>query len=101
MPRCSRLMLGTFARISQMSEELIDCLVIGAGPAGLAAAIYLGRFRRRFVVIDAGASRAQHIPLSHNYPGFSDGVTGPELLARMTRQACSYGASIVSGIVTV
>jgi thioredoxin reductase (NADPH) len=113
-------MLGTCARISlmashlsalqrneswrgkqgKMSEELIDCLVIGAGPAGLAAAIYLGRFRRRFVVVDAGRSRARHIPLSHNYPGFSEGVTGADLLARMTRQACSYGATIVSATVT-
>ena len=36
----------------------MECLVVGAGPAGLTAAIYLGRFRRRVRVIDGGASRA-------------------------------------------
>lgn len=75
----------------------MDCLVIGAGPAGLTAAIYLARFRRDFRVVDAGASRAALIPLSHNHPGFPDGIPGPELLARMRAQAERYSASIVSG----
>lgn len=81
-----------------MSEPL-DCLVIGAGPAGLSAAIYLARFRRRFRVVDGGASRAALIPVSHNHPGFPDGVAGTELLARMRRQAERYGAEIVAGTV--
>ncbi|WP_410315583.1 NAD(P)-binding protein, partial [Klebsiella pneumoniae] len=49
-----------------MDDSPLDCLVIGAGPAGLTAAIYLARFRRRFRVIDGGASRAALIPISHN-----------------------------------
>ncbi|MGZ8217904.1 NAD(P)/FAD-dependent oxidoreductase [Methylomagnum sp.] len=77
----------------------LDCLIIGAGPAGLTAAIYLARFRRSFQVIDAGASRASLIPLSHNYPGFPDGITGDELLARLRAQARRYGADIVAGAV--
>jgi thioredoxin reductase (NADPH) len=78
---------------------LLDCLVIGAGPAGLTAAIYLARFRRRFAVVDAGSSRAALIPLSHNYPGFPEGITGHDLLARLRTQAGRYGAAVVPGIV--
>ncbi|MGN6524801.1 MAG: FAD-dependent oxidoreductase, partial [Burkholderiaceae bacterium] len=53
-----------------MPEALLDCIIIGAGPAGLTAATYLARFRRRIAVLDGGASRASYIPCSHNYPGF-------------------------------
>ncbi|MGK7295342.1 MAG: NAD(P)/FAD-dependent oxidoreductase [Candidatus Wenzhouxiangella sp. M2_3B_020] len=73
----------------------LDCLVIGAGPAGLTAAIYLARFRRRFLVVDAGKSRASWIPVSHNHAGFPEGVTGPDLLRRMRTQAERYGAGIL------
>jgi thioredoxin reductase (NADPH) len=79
-----------------VSDDL-DCLVIGAGPAGLTAAIYLARYRRRSRVIDAGESRASLIPLSHNHAGFPDGISGPELLQRMRTQAERYGAQIESG----
>lgn len=75
----------------------MDCLIIGAGPAGLTAATYLARFRRRALVLDSGASRASWIPVSHNVPGFPDGVTGPALLRRMRAQALRYGASIQPG----
>jgi thioredoxin reductase (NADPH) len=75
----------------------IDCLVVGAGPAGLTAAIYLARFRRDFRVIESGASRASWIPRSHNHPGFPGGVRGKTLLARMRRQAEAYGAPITAG----
>jgi len=77
-----------------------DCVVVGAGPAGLTAAIYLGRFRRNVLVIDGGASRAARIPRSHNHPGFPDGVHGKTLLARMRRQASFYGAVIRTGNVS-
>jgi thioredoxin reductase (NADPH) len=69
-----------------------DCLVIGGGPAGLTAAIYLARFRRNVLVLDSGASRAALIPCSHNYPGFVAGISGPELLADLRAQAQDYGA---------
>lgn len=64
----------------------MDCLIIGGGPAGLMAAIYLARFRRRVCVVDAGASRAALIPRSHNVPGFVHGLSGDELIARMSAQ---------------
>jgi thioredoxin reductase (NADPH) len=72
-------------------------VVVGAGPAGLTAAIYLARYRRRFCVIDAGGSRAAWIPKSHNHPGFPGGISGKTLLSRMRRQAEAYGADIRSG----
>ena len=75
----------------------MDCLVIGGGPAGLTAAIYLARFRRDFLVVDSGASRASWIPVSHNHPGFPEGIAGAELLVRMRAQAERYGARIVPG----
>jgi thioredoxin reductase (NADPH) len=75
----------------------MDCLIIGGGPAGLTAAIYLARFRRRCLLVDTGASRAAWIPVSHNLPGFPDGIPGTELLARMRRQAQRYGAELMLG----
>ncbi|MDO9411117.1 MAG: NAD(P)/FAD-dependent oxidoreductase [Pseudolabrys sp.] len=74
-----------------------DCLIIGGGPAGLTAATYLGRFRRKVLVIDAGDSRALQIPESHNYPGFADGIAGPDLLREMRQQATQYGAEMLQG----
>lgn len=71
-----------------------DTVIIGAGPAGLTAATYLGRFRRRVLVLDGGPSRADWIPESHNTPGFPHGIGGPALLSRLRDQAGLYGAEI-------
>jgi thioredoxin reductase (NADPH) len=79
---------------------MLDCLIIGAGPAGLTAAIYLARFRRDILVVDAGNSRARLIPVSHNYPGFTNGVSGEELLQRLHEQAERYGTPFRNGTVT-
>jgi thioredoxin reductase (NADPH) len=74
-----------------------DCLIIGGGPAGLTAATYLGRFRRNVLVIDSGDSRAMWIPISHNILGFSEGVSGPDLLDTLRKQAAQYGARMLPG----
>jgi thioredoxin reductase (NADPH) len=78
--------------LSETSDHPLDCLIIGGGPAGLTAALYLARYRRDVIVIDDGTSRAALIPESHNYPGFSDGISGEALLARLAEQAEQYGA---------
>ena len=83
-----------------MTEPDLDCLVVGGGPAGLTAAIYLTRFHLSIKVVDAGKSRASLIPCTHNHSGYPDGIAGKELVARMTAQAQRYGASIVTGRVT-
>ena len=76
-------------------EALLDCLVIGAGPAGLTAATYLARYRRKVTVIDGGRSRARWIPASHNCPGFPFGVAGNDLLQRFRTQAEEFAVPIV------
>jgi thioredoxin reductase (NADPH) len=81
-------------------SETCDAAVIGAGPAGLTAAIYLARFRRKVIVIDRGGSRARLIPTSHNHAGFPEGIHGEDLLERMRTQAERYGAEMRSGDVT-
>jgi thioredoxin reductase (NADPH) len=80
-----------------MTYHQVDALIVGGGPAGLTAAIYLARYRRRVIVVDAGHSRAKWIPRSHNHAGFPDGISGDELLGRMRTQAERYGAIILDG----
>ncbi|WP_235528118.1 NAD(P)/FAD-dependent oxidoreductase [Sphingomonas sp. Leaf231] len=69
-----------------------DCIIIGAGPAGLTAAIYLARFHLAIRLFDSGSSRAAMIPCTHNHAGFPDGISGPALLGLMQAQAARYGA---------
>src|SRR5437764_7738045 len=84
----------------RMDEQILDCLIIGGGPAGLTAAIYLARFHLGILVVDGGKSRAGLIPCTRNHAGYPDGIEGTELLRRMRDQASSYGAEIESEFVT-
>ncbi len=78
-----------------MAGKIWDCAIIGGGPAGLTAAVYLARFHLSAIVIDAGNSRAGLIPLTRNHAGFPDGISGPNLLTRMRRHAVKSGAELV------
>lgn len=81
------------------TASAFDCLIIGAGPAGLTAAIYLKRFRRNCLVVHCGQSRASTIPTSHNYPGFPLGIPGPELLERLNSQVANFGGELLEAYV--
>ena len=69
-----------------------DCIIIGAGPAGLTAAIYLARFHLSIRMFDCGSSRAALIPRTHNHAGYPEGISGEDLLQRMREQAARFGA---------
>jgi thioredoxin reductase (NADPH) len=77
--------------------DILDCLVVGAGPAGLTAGMYLRRFHRRVLVVDGGDARALRIPRSHNVPGFPQGIPGPQLVSRLQDQLAGVGGRIVRG----
>ena len=78
----------------------IDCLVVGGGPAGLAAAIQLGRLGRSTVVVDDDAGRSLWSQVTRNHLGFPDGVTAADLRLLGQRQAVAYGAVLRRGEVT-
>ncbi|GAD55651.1 NAD(P)/FAD-dependent oxidoreductase [Limimaricola cinnabarinus] len=71
-----------------------DCIIVGGGPAGLTAGIYMARFLRDTVLFDAGRPRAHRIPRTRNLPGYPDGIEGPELLDNMRRQLGHYDVEI-------
>ena len=81
-----------------------DCIIIGAGPAGLTAAIYTARAGLKTLVMEAPAimSQAGYAYLIENYPGFQDGVNGAELISNFKKQASISGAEFkerqVSGL---
>lgn len=81
-------------------SEVLDCAVVGGGPAGLTAGLYLRRFHRHVRVIDAGAGRARRISRSFNVAGFPDGVAGAQLLDRMKRHLQQVGGHVILGAVS-
>ncbi|HEY2019629.1 NAD(P)/FAD-dependent oxidoreductase [Paraburkholderia sp.] len=86
--------------MSDPSSGIVDCAIVGGGPAGLTAALYLARFRRSVVVIDAGESRAGLIPMVRNLCGFESGIAGHVLIDKVRRQVMSYDVPFYRALVT-
>ena len=83
-------------------SEIYDVIILGAGPAGLAAGLYAGRSRLNVLIIEKGHDGGQ-IAITdeiENYPGqIVEGESGPSLIARMTEQAEKFGAKRVSDMI--
>ncbi|MGI6344111.1 MAG: thioredoxin-disulfide reductase [Bacillota bacterium] len=82
-----------------MPDTLYDIVIVGAGPGGLAAAIYGARSRLKTLVIEKGRTGGQAATTvdMENYPGFARGTTGPGLMDAFTDHAKSFGAEFVRG----
>jgi thioredoxin reductase (NADPH) len=78
-------------------SETYDVVIIGAGPAGLSAAIYTGRARLNTLVCERAAPGGQILltDFIENYPGFSEGISPIELMENIRNQAERFGAKIV------
>ena len=76
-------------------SDTYEIAIVGAGPAGLSAALYAARFCRSTLVLHDGRPRAARIPKTYNAPGFNEGVAGADLIDRMTCHATQFGASLV------
>jgi len=76
---------------------MYDVIIIGAGPAGLTAAIYTTRANLKTLVIAGGkwGGQLQLTSLVENFPGFPEGILGPELMMKMRSQAEHHGAEII------
>ena len=75
---------------------MYEVIIVGAGPAGLAAGLYTGRAKLRTLIIERESlgGELMNRDLIENYPGYPDGILGPELGSNMVRQVMNYGAEI-------
>ena len=80
-------------------DEIYDCLIIGAGPGGLQAAIYLGRYNRDVMLIDRGGGRTWHAKHIENFLT-QRAISGREIIRIGMEQAESFNVKIERGLVT-
>lgn len=83
-------------------SKIYDVIILGAGPAGLAAGLYAGRSRLSTLIVEKGKDGGQIASTDEieNYPGQSlEGESGPSLIARMTAQAAKFGVERVSDVI--
>jgi len=85
-----------------MSELLYDLIIIGGGPAGLTAGIYAGRAKRKTLLF-AGSPPGGQLVIAgdvDDFPGFPDGIQGPDLIQKITDQAKKFGVEVKEENVT-
>jgi len=79
------------------ADRVVDCVVVGGGPAGLSAAVNMGRMRRSVVLVDDRDGRSLWGQTNRNYLGFPDGIPAAEIRLAGRRQAAAYGTRFVHG----
>jgi thioredoxin reductase (NADPH) len=91
---------GRIGLTLEADRSAYDLVIIGGGPAGLAAAIYAAREGIDAIVVDASAlgGQAGISERIDNYPGFPDGISGAELADRFVAQARRYGVELLSAV---